>query len=103
VASDVACRLLDPSAHRCRDFPNRRERVPDCTAITPTDDRALPSLPWSCAYRLMGFGFELPAWHQPVCSDPEAVKAGGLSMRVELVSDGEVDRVEEAPAKLHRR
>ncbi|MCX8101444.1 MAG: YcgN family cysteine cluster protein [Geminicoccaceae bacterium] len=94
--SDVACRFLDLCSHRCRDYANRHRNVSDCVAITPANVRDLHWLPHSCAYRLVAFGFDLPAWHHLVCGDPEAVHTRGPSMRGELVSEDEVDWAEEA-------
>ena len=89
--SDAACRLLDLCSHRCSDYPNRKARVPDCVKITPANLRELNWLPWSCAYRLLEFGMDLPKWHHLVCGDPERVHTEGPSMRGELVSEDEVD------------
>jgi hypothetical protein len=100
--SDVACRLLDLCTHRCRDYALRHERVPDCVGLTPANVRSLTWLPWSCAYRLLAFGFELPEWHHLVCGDPEAVHRRGPSMRGELVSEEEVNWEEEALAERRR-
>ena len=49
--TNVACRLLDQQTCRCRDYCNRRRRVPDCVALTPAEVRAIDWLPPSCAYR----------------------------------------------------
>jgi uncharacterized cysteine cluster protein YcgN (CxxCxxCC family) len=89
--SDAACRLLDLCTHHCRDYARRRERVPDCVKVTPENVRDLHWLPYSCAYRLVAFGMDLPEWHHLVCGDPERVHTHGPSMRGELVSEDEVD------------
>ena len=64
--SDAACRLLDLCTHRCSDYANRKAKVPDCVKITPANVRELSWLPWSCAYRLVAFGMDLPEWHHLV-------------------------------------
>jgi hypothetical protein len=93
--SDVACRLLDLGTHRCRDYACRQERVPDCVRVTPETIESLDWLPWSCAYRLLAFGHELPDWHHLVSGDPERVHEDGPSMRGDLVSEEEVDWAEQ--------
>ena len=75
--SDAACRLLDLCTHRCSDYANRKAKVPDCVKITPENVRALNWLPYSCAYRLLEFGMDLPDWHHLVCGDPERVHTEG--------------------------
>lgn len=47
----LACRLLDTRSCRCRDYPNRRARVPACVTITPGNVGDIAWLPQSCAYR----------------------------------------------------
>jgi hypothetical protein len=89
--SDAACRLLDLCTHRCSDYENRKERVPDCVKITPANVRELDWLPHTCAYRLVAFGHDLPRWHHLVCNNPERVHEVGPSMRGDLVSEDEVD------------
>src|SRR3712207_2286107 len=33
--TDVGCTLLDDQSCRCRDYPNRQAKVPDCVRLTP--------------------------------------------------------------------
>lgn len=88
--SDAACRLLDLCSHRCTDYANRQQRVPDCVKVTPQNVRSLDWLAASCAYRLVAFGFPLPSWHHLACGDPERVHSKGWSMRGALVSEDDV-------------
>jgi uncharacterized protein len=89
--SDAACRLLDLCTHRCSDYANRKQRVPDCVKITPENVHGLHWLPHTCAYRLVAAGRELPRWHHLICGDPERVHKDGPSMRGELVSEDAVE------------
>ncbi len=80
-ATDVGCRLFEAGTCRCRDYPNRSVKVPDCVTLTPEDVRTLPWLPPTCAYRLVAEGKDLPWWHPLVSGDPETVVAAGVSVR----------------------
>lgn len=89
--SDVACRFLDLSCHRCKDYANRQKNVRDCVKVTPDNVHDLTWLPHTCAYRLVAAGHDLPDWHPLISGDTEAVHRDGPSMRGELVSEDEVD------------
>ncbi len=77
----VACRLLDIGTCRCRDYPNRKEFVPDCISLTLDEVQRISWLPPTCAYRLIDEGKLLAWWHPLVSGDPETVHAAGISVR----------------------
>jgi uncharacterized cysteine cluster protein YcgN (CxxCxxCC family) len=77
----LACALLDLKTCRCSDYPNRREKMPDCVQIDPAKARTLPWLPPTCAYRLVAEGKDLPEWHPLISGDPGTVHAAGISVR----------------------
>ena len=79
--TDVGCTLLDPVGCRCRDYPGRQARVPDCLRLTPTVVAELSWLPPTCAYRLIDEGRDLYWWHPLVSGDPDSVHAAGVSIR----------------------
>ncbi|MFC7608438.1 YcgN family cysteine cluster protein [Teichococcus aestuarii] len=87
VWTNVACRLLDTGSCRCRDYPNRREHVPDCVKLTPKRTAKIDWLPPSCAYRLVAEGKDLPWWHPLVSGDPETVHRAGASVRGRAVPE----------------
>ena len=79
--TDVGCRLLDTGTCRCRNYPNRTERVDDCVRLTPDTIAEIGWLPPTCAYRLIEEGKELYWWHPLVSGDPETVHEAGISVR----------------------
>ena len=88
--TSIACRLLDTSSCRCRDYANRFERVPDCLAVRPLDDDKLGWLPRSCAYRRLANGQGLPDWHPLVTGRPGSTAAAGVAVRHRARSELEV-------------
>jgi len=76
----LACKLLDTTSCRCRDYPNRKKKVPDCLGIGPGDIERLPWLPSTCAYRTLAEGRPLEWWHPLVSGDAESVHAAGVSV-----------------------
>ena len=79
--TDIGCTLLDAKTCRCRDYPRRSRRVPDCVTLTPEAARTLTWLPVTCAYRLVSEGKDLPDWHPLVSGSPESVHEAGISVR----------------------
>lgn len=88
--TDVACRQLDDSTCRCRDYLHRHELVPDCVALTPEMVATIPWLPPTCAYRLVAEGRDLYWWHPLVSGDPETVHEAGISVRGRTSSEEDV-------------
>lgn len=85
--TEVACRLLDIHSCRCRDYPNRRDHVPDCVKLTPKRLARIDWLPPSCAYRLVAEGQDLPEWHPLRSGDPESVHSAGASVRGRAIAE----------------
>ena len=79
--TDIGCTLLDAKSCRCRDYPSRSRRVPDCVRLTPSAVRTLSWLPATCAYRLVSQGKDLPDWHPLVSGSPESVVEAKVSVR----------------------
>jgi len=106
--TDVACRLFDARSCRCRDYPNRHERVSDCIALTPENVGELTWLPPTCAYALLAEGRDLYWWHPLVSGDPETVHEAGISVRGRTLSEVDVPDTElenhivEWPGKVPR-
>ena len=85
--TDVACRLLDGTSCRCRDYENRQAEVPECIGLTPESVRAIGWLPPTCGYRLVAEGRDLYWWHPLLSGDPETVHQAGISVRDRTVTE----------------
>ena len=108
--TDIACRLLDTGACRCRNYRERREYVPDCVKLTPETVRSIPWLPPTCAYRMRAEGRDLAWWHPLISGDPESVHRAGVSVRGRIgASEQEVqekdmpDYIVAWPARVPKR
>ncbi len=91
--SNVACRYLNLSTHRCSDYTNRKANVPDCVKVTPRNIHSLTWLPVTCGYRLVAAGEPLLDWHHLICGDPARVhdEEEGVSMMGCLLSEEEAE------------
>lgn len=79
--TDVVCSLLDTSSCRCKDYPNRAERVPECIQLSLEHVEAFRWLPRSCAYRLRAANQPLPDWHPLKTGSADSVHESGVSIR----------------------
>lgn len=89
--TDVACTLLDLDSCRCRDYPNRSARVPDCLRLSATAVHGYDWLPQTCAYRLRAWGLPLPDWHPLRSGDPAGARHAGWSACGFAVSEDQLD------------
>jgi Uncharacterized conserved protein len=90
VFTSVACRLLDGTSCRCKDYENRKATVPDCIRLTVDMVDEIHWLPPTCAYRLIRDGEDLYWWHYLVSGDRETVHQAGISARGRTVSEEDV-------------
>jgi uncharacterized cysteine cluster protein YcgN (CxxCxxCC family) len=88
--TDVSCKLLDGATCRCKDYPNRKAKVPDCVQLTPDNVGELSWLPRTCAYRLIHEGAPLKSWHPLISGDPESVHKAGVSVQGKVRSETSV-------------
>ena len=97
VYTKVACHLLDCKTAQCKDYPNRKEHVPDCIQLTPELLRQINWLPPSCAYRRVKEGKALPTWHHLITGDRDTVRkarksAAGRCLSEENIDPDDIDR-----------
>lgn len=95
VMTSVSCRYLDHKSCACTDYANRQTNVPACLKVTKENIPHLHWMPETCAYRLVANGSDLPNWHYLVCGDKEAVHREGISLSGKMISEDDVDDIEE--------
>lgn len=88
---NVACKLLDVETCGCRDYPNRKRIVPDCTVLSAERIAEFHWLPQTCAYRLLAEGRPLPKWHPLLSGNENTVHSAGISVRGRVVSEEDAD------------
>ena len=93
---NVACRLLDIESCQCRDYPNRKQSVPNCLVLTPealtkNKIKEFHWLPVTCAYRLLAEGESLPEWHPLISGSVASVFEAGISVGGRVVSEENAD------------
>ncbi|GGX82807.1 UPF0260 protein [Litchfieldella qijiaojingensis] len=91
---DVACQLLDTKSCRCSDYPNRFDKVPGCTRLTPDRIDEFRWLPKTCAYRRLHEGRRLASWHPLISGDPASVHRAGISVASYAVSELDIPEEE---------
>jgi uncharacterized cysteine cluster protein YcgN (CxxCxxCC family) len=89
--SDLACKLLDSTTCRCRDYALRAQKVADCLVLSADETSTFRWLPASCAYRRLAEGRDLPEWHPLVTGNPESAHEAGVSVRNKVVSETDSD------------
>jgi len=87
--TDVACKLLDLTSCRCRDYGARASKVASCLVLSVDNPEAFAWLPASCAYRLLADGNDLPEWHPLITGNPDSVHEAGISAMGKAVSETE--------------
>ena len=100
--TDVACRLFDAGACRCRNYANRSSLLPDCVTLTPREVRTLRWLPPTCAYRRIAEGRGLAWWHPLVSGTGETVAAAGVSVRGRVHASEDELSIEAMQARIRR-
>lgn len=86
----LSCAMLHVRTCRCKDYPNRFAKMPDCIAITPEKVRELSWLPATCGYRIVAEGRDLPWWHPLISGTRDTVHAAGISVSGFAISERRV-------------
>ena len=90
----AACRLLEISTCRCKNYANRLMEVPGCMGLREAFTQ-FHWLPETCAYRLRNQGQMLPPWHPLNSGRDDTVHEVGISVRSFAISELEVDDLED--------
>ncbi len=77
----IACRLLDITSCCCKDYNNRKKKVPDCIKLTVDDIKDFHWLPKTCAYRLLAEDKPLPPWHPLISGNQHTIHLAGASVK----------------------
>ena len=88
--TNVACNQLNIKTCQCRNYERRFEYEEDCIKLTRENLTTFNWLPRTCAYRLLGEGGTLPAWHPLVAGSKKAMHAQRISVRFIAVRESEV-------------
>jgi len=67
-------------------YADRKQRDPNCIALSPEKVRQIKKLPYTCAYRSLADGRQLEWWHPLVSGDPNTVHEAGISVQDKVVS-----------------
>jgi len=91
----IACRLLDDASCRCGQYDIRKQIVPECIVLTPSNIKINAYwMPQTCAYRLLWEGKTLYDWHPLVSGNPDSVHQAGVSIKGLTIPEFEVDEDE---------
>jgi len=85
--TNVACRLLDLTTIRCKNYEDRRRFVMNCVRLSPDLAGSLNWMPSSCAYRLLAEGEDLPDWHPLITGRPDSTVTEGQSVKGLVVDE----------------
>ena len=85
--TELVCRFMNQDSCRCTVYPERLQKVPGCTVLTPGTVADYHWLPRTCAYRTLAEGRPLAEWHPLRSGDPASVHRAGISVRGRVVSE----------------
>lgn len=86
----VACRLLDITTSRCKNYAQRHQSVPDCLQMNAEFVVNASWLPSTCAYRLVAEKKDLPSWHPLITGNAQSVHEANASVKDKAVPEQDV-------------
>lgn len=93
--TNVACQLLDTTSCQCKNYPARKQLVPDCVVLTPDQVSEFHWLPGTCAYRLVREGKDLEDWHPLVSGNKDTVHRAGISVQGKVISERDANGLQD--------
>tara|TARA_R110002167_G_scaffold80291_3_gene220726 strand:- start:12253 stop:12702 length:450 start_codon:yes stop_codon:yes gene_type:complete len=90
----IACRQLDLSSVRCRDYAGRFKAVPACLNVRDLAPEKYHWLPLTCAYRLLAESKPLPDWHPLISGSLGSVVDAEVSIIRWAVSESDVSEAD---------
>ncbi|WP_455843686.1 YcgN family cysteine cluster protein [Pantoea agglomerans] len=93
--TNVACNQLNIKTCQCHNYEHRFELEENCIKLTRENLTSFEWLPRTCAYRVLGEGKTLPAWHPLIAGSKKAMHAQRISVRFIAVRESEVRDWEE--------
>lgn len=89
--TNVICKLFNEDTCQCSDYAHRTTLVPTCLKLDAELVYELDWMPFTCAYRLLAEGKDLPWWHHLVCGNKEMVHSVGVSVRGKVEFETEIN------------
>ena len=88
--TNVSCKLLCEKSASCKDYENRKSKVPDCIILSPDNLKDLKWMPETCAYKLLNEGKKLPYWHPLLSGDDKEIVNSGNSVKNRVTNENEI-------------
>lgn len=90
ATTSIVCRLLDVETRQCKQYPKRHELVEDCIELKAENIASLNWLPETCGYRRVAEKRPLEPWHPLISGTTATVKAAGVSVTDDVISENDV-------------
>ena len=88
--TNISCKLLCEKSASCKDYENRKSKVPDCIILSPDNLKDLKWMPKTCAYKLLNEGKNLPYWHPLLSGNDKEIVNSGNSVKNRVTNENEI-------------